>query len=581
MTLARFRNSVVALLRRAVLAAAASASVGFASAGLAPVGVASPTSASEAPQPASEAPHQGAGVPSERKASRVALLPITGAIDDVTLWSLERRLAAARDAGFDAVVLEIDTPGGEVGAMLDICLRIKSDAPSNTVAWIRPKAFSAGTFIALSCRELVVAPGSVFGDAAPIAVMPGIGLAPLPAAERAKQESPLLDELDAAAARRGDDPRLLHAFVAVERELWLVERASDGARRFVDRAELDLLGLASAETPQKPTGTDGQRPRLPADAPLAAAAPGEWRIIETVDTADRLLVVQADEAIRWGLAAAEVKDEAALKDFFLADEVVRFPESWSESLVRFMVSWPMRIVLIAIFIVALVIEVLHPGVGAAGAVALVALVALVGAPGLLGLAEWWEILLVLAGIVLIGVEVLVLPGMAVAGIAGALCVLVGLIASFTGTDPTSAGERSALLTASTTTIAGIVLGAILTWFASRWFRETWVFRRAVLSAAVDGTHGAPIRGEPSPPPPGTRGIADSDLRPAGRARFGELVFDAQSTGAYITRGTRIEVIGRSGQTVLVEGSAGEPADPSDTRARIDGHASPLKGPENA
>ncbi|MEY4090276.1 MAG: hypothetical protein RJB55_2547, partial [Verrucomicrobiota bacterium] len=61
--------------------------------------------------------------PTERKATRVAVLPISGAIDDVTLWSVERRLAAVREAGFDAVVFEIDTPGGEVGAMLDICLR--------------------------------------------------------------------------------------------------------------------------------------------------------------------------------------------------------------------------------------------------------------------------------------------------------------------------------------------------------------------------------------------------------------------------------------------------------------------------
>ena len=133
-------------------------------------------------EPASPCPQ--ATAPTERKATRVAVLPITGAIDDVTLWSVERRLAASRQAGFDAVVFEIDTPGGEVGAMLDICLRIKSDAPANTVAWIRPKAYSAGTFIALTCRELVVAPGSVFGDAAPIAAMPGVGVMPLPAAKK-------------------------------------------------------------------------------------------------------------------------------------------------------------------------------------------------------------------------------------------------------------------------------------------------------------------------------------------------------------------------------------------------------------
>ena len=96
-------------------------------------------------------------------------------------------------------------------------------------------------------------------------------------------------------------------------------------------------------------------------------------------------------------------------------------------------------------------------VGIAGGVAAAALLLLVGAPALIGLAEWWEILLVLAGIVLIGVEVFVLPGTGFAGITGAICVLVGLVASFTGTDPTSAAERGTLLTASSTTIAVINL----------------------------------------------------------------------------------------------------------------------------
>ena len=256
--------------------------------------------------------------------------------------------------------------------------------------------------------------------------------------------------------------------------------------------------------------------------------------------------------MRWGLAAAEVKDDAALSAFFLADAVVRFPESWTETLVRFLISWPVRILLIAIFIVALIIEGLHPGIGVAGVIAAAMLVLLVGAPSLLGLAEWWEILLVVAGIGLIGVEVMLLPGTAIPGIAGALCVLVGLVASFTGNDPTSAGERAALLTASTTTITGILLGAILTWFCSRWFRETAIFKSAVLSAAITGNHGTPTRGEPALPVVGARGIADSDLRPSGRARFGENFFDAQSTGSYIDRGRAIEVVSRIGSTVIVE-----------------------------
>ncbi len=495
---------------------------------------------------------QSASIPAERKADKVAVIPVTGGIDDVSLWSLERRLKAARQIGADAVVIELDTPGGEVGAMLDICLRIKSDAPANTVAWVHPKAFSAGTFIALSCREVVVSPGSVFGDAAPIAAVPGMGIMPLPAAERAKQESPLLDELDAAAARRREDPRLLEAFVAVERELWLIERTADGVRRFADRADLERLGIDPVQIPAKPTASDAPRPRAASDVPLSEADRDAWIMVEVVDQSNRLLVVQSDEAMRWGLAEAIVKDDGELRGFFLADTLVRLPEHWSETLVRFLISWPIRILLIGIFIVALVIEGLHPGVGVPGAVAAGALLLLVGAPGLLGLAEWWEILLVLAGIVLLGVEILVLPGMGVAGVLGALCVIVGLVASFTGSDPTSSAERSALLTATTTTVAGLVLGAILVWVSSRWFRETALMRRAVLSAAVVDAHSAPIRGEVPLPGVGAHGIADTDLRPSGRAQFGEGVFDAQSTGAYVHRGSNVVVVARNGQSLVVE-----------------------------
>jgi membrane-bound serine protease (ClpP class) len=519
------------------------------------------------------APDAPRAIPTERQASRVAVLPLTGPIDTVTLWSIERRLKAVRELGFDALVIELDTPGGEVEATLDICMRLRNDAPANSVAWIRRKAYSGGTFIALACREMVVAPGSAFGDAAPVTAMPGMGLTPLPAAERAKIESPLLDELDASAARRGDDPRLLQAFVSVDRELWVIERTADGVRRFADRAELELLGLDPAATvaqvkpPADLESLAPERPAVGAELPLTERDRGAWRISEVIDTDTRLLVVQADEAMRWGLASAVVRDDAALAAFFGARDVIRMPESWAESLVRFLISWPIRIVLIGILVVALVIEGLHPGVGVAGAVALGALLLLVGAPALLGLAEWWEILLVLVGILLIAIEVFVLPGIGVAGIAGAICVLAGLVASFTGTDPTSASERSALLTASVTTIAGLFLGAILTWFASRWFRETSVFRRAVLATSATGSIEPPLKEVARLPSIGAVGSADTDLRPSGRAEIGGELFDAQSTGEYIPRGAAVRVVSRLGGSLIVErAEEGTPSAPEDPRA---------------
>ncbi|MEY4534751.1 MAG: hypothetical protein RLZZ246_1069, partial [Planctomycetota bacterium] len=147
------------------------------------------TGRSAAQAPPSPAP---AAVPAWRHAPKVAVIEIHGEIDAITTSTLQRRLERAAKDGCDAVVLELDTPGGDVGATLDICSIIKSEAPPNTVAWIHPKAFSAGTIIELSAREIIVSPAATFGDAAPITGLPGLGLIGLPATERAKIEAPIV-----------------------------------------------------------------------------------------------------------------------------------------------------------------------------------------------------------------------------------------------------------------------------------------------------------------------------------------------------------------------------------------------------
>ena len=101
-----------------------------------------------------------------RKADVVCVLPIQGEMDALTVSGLADRLAKAKAAGADAIVLQLDTPGGDLLATLELCRQIKSEYPANTVAWVRPRAYSAGVITALACREIVVAPHAVLGDAA-------------------------------------------------------------------------------------------------------------------------------------------------------------------------------------------------------------------------------------------------------------------------------------------------------------------------------------------------------------------------------------------------------------------------------
>ena len=141
-------------------------------------------------------------VPAYRQAQTVAIITIEGEVDSITASSFKRRLFEASDA--DAIVIELNTPGGGLLPTLQICYEIKNNAPPNTVAWIHPHAFSAGTIIALSCREIIAANNSTFGDAAPISAM-----GPIPATERAKIESPILAEVVDSARRNHYDEHLV------------------------------------------------------------------------------------------------------------------------------------------------------------------------------------------------------------------------------------------------------------------------------------------------------------------------------------------------------------------------------------
>ena len=535
------------------------------------------------------APPPIAAVPAARQANTVAILPVTGEIDSITLRSLERRIREASRAGASAVVLDIDTPGGEMLATLDICHLIRTEAPANTVAWVNPKAFSAGTIIALACREILVHPEGVFGDAAPIQGIPIVGLRQMPVAERAKIEAPLLSEVVSSARRRGIDEKLVQAFVAVTLELWLIEEIETGARMFVDAGEYEIAfgeppprirergdALPAVETaldstafPTETAAPDETPPFL-LDDPNADDSPrrlltpadrGRWRLLGQVIGDEELLVVRADEAIAYELASGTAANDDEIAAFFGATSVIRIERSWSESMVRFLISWPVRLVLIVVLLVCFFIELAAPGVGVFGIAAGVALLLLLGAPAVAGMAQWWEILLVLLGFALVAVELFALPGLGVAGIAGVICLFVGIVGTFVGGGVGGAGGgvwQDQLVTGLATTLAALFAGGVAIWIVARQLGSVRGLDRFVLGASLAGPGQAPV--EPRPPSTpadeipreGSEGVALSPLRPAGRAEFDGRTFDVRSVGAFVESGARIRLLGVEGSSLLVE-----------------------------
>lgn len=514
-----------------------------------------------------------AAIPAARKASVVAIIPIRGPIDSITKASLEQRLAKAAGAGADAVVIELDTPGGELLATLEITNLIRTQAPTNTVAWVNPFAFSAGTIIALSAREIVTSPDAMLGDAAPIT-----SVGPIPATERAKVESPLLAEVIDEARRHHYDERLVQAFVSVGVELWLLRDSDTGEVVFVDRDEFETVyghspstSLTSITPPPSDqpftvspllTMLAGLQPEQPEVADDIAASPllpeirqtltpadaSRFEVLGQVVSNDRLLTLKPWQAEAYGLSVGTVAGDDELRAFFGADQIIRIEPSWSESLVQVLMSWPIRVAFIAIFVICVLIEIVLPGTGWFGLGAVLALGVLLGTPMLIGLASWWDLAAVLAGLLLIGIEILVVPGTLIAGMLGAVLLLVGLVGSAVSGDLTSTATQEQLVRGGLIVLIGLAVGWVLAWMLIKRLGGAKAGRGVVLAEEVGHTDGPDTTAASRIDRVGT---ALTDLRPSGRIDLDGHAIDAVCSGRWIEAGTEVRIT-RDGLIVEVE-----------------------------
>ncbi|HJS47124.1 MAG TPA: NfeD family protein [Gemmatimonadales bacterium] len=185
-------------------------------------------------------------------AQEVHRVPVHGTIENGLAPFVIRALAEARAAGAAAVLLDIDTPGGRIDAAQRIVDAVRrSEVPVH--AWVHPRAFSAGAFIALAAKEIWIEPGGVIGAATPVG---GQG-EKLPE----KYVSAMRAEFRALAEARGLDPRIAEAMVdedvavpgVVDSGRLLTLSADEAVRHGVAtgqaatlEATLEGLGLAGA-----------------------------------------------------------------------------------------------------------------------------------------------------------------------------------------------------------------------------------------------------------------------------------------------------------------------------------------------
>lgn len=113
---------------------------------------------------------QAAGATNSQPSGRVLATKVGTAITPVVADHVATGLNRAAAEGFDAYVLELDTPGGLVTAMRDIVEDMLASAVP-VVVYVSPhgaRAASAGAVITLAAHVAAMAPGTSIGAATPV-----------------------------------------------------------------------------------------------------------------------------------------------------------------------------------------------------------------------------------------------------------------------------------------------------------------------------------------------------------------------------------------------------------------------------
>lgn len=285
------------------------------------------------------------------------------------------------------------------------------------------------------------------------------------------------------------------------------------------------------------------------DPAIAEAMVDEEIEVEGVVERGKLLTLTAEEAAALGYAEV-VDDWAGLAASLGLDAapVVEARVNWAERLVRFFTNPVIAPFLLSIGFLGLLVEIKTAGFGLAGAAGLLALGLFFGAHLLVGLAGIESLILLGAGIVLLAIEILVIPGVGVFGIAGGLALAGGIFMAMLGDLPGGADFTRAAGVLS----ASILLFIVSAWVLLRTLPRNWRLQRSgvLLPESTDRREGytsADVR----PELVGAEGVAITALRPAGMGLFGDERLDVVSESEWIEEGTRIRVLSAEGYRHIV------------------------------
>jgi membrane-bound serine protease (ClpP class) len=292
------------------------------------------------------------------------------------------------------------------------------------------------------------------------------------------------------------------------------------------------------------------------DPDIAQAMVDPSIYIENISDTGKVLTFTANEAMKYqyceGIAESidEVLELAEIKEY----EIIKQKLSGVDRIIGFLISPFISGILIMIIIGGIYFELQSPGIGFPIAASIFAAMLYFAPLYLEGLAEHWEILIFIAGVILIAVEIFVIPGFGVPGILGIIMVVTGLTLSMTGnigTDFTGIPLTAILKSFFIVTIASF-LAIVTSFYITKKMFTTTAFGHLALDSIQLATKGFTSSSLNYQNMVGFKGVAHTVLRPAGKIKIGNDIFDATAEAGYIEKGDKIVVTSYQTSQLIVQ-----------------------------
>ena len=410
----------------------------------------------------------------------VLIIEVDGNIEPLTADRIARGIDEARDNGASLVVIQLDTPGGLLESTRKIVEEIlESDTP--VAVFVGPagaRAASAGTFITAAANFAVMAPGTTIGAASPVTSTGG----DIPPTLSRKISADTSAFIRGIAQTRDRNAEALENTV-LKSTAYSAEEA----------LELGVIDLIAPDMNSMIDQLDGR----------------------TVTTASGQLTMSAQGA-----------------------SLVQLDRTFMELILSILASPNVVFALFVIGGIAILIEIIIPGLFGPGILGVIALgLAFVGFWNLPG--SWLGVALIALAMGLFYGESLA-PGFSVFGAGGLVSLIVGALLLFGNFfSPSDVPEPSFLVNP----IMIALMTALMTVF--------WYF--FIRFARTEGGVSTGFQREEEVLLEGQWGVAVSELRPAGKVWVANEEWSASTEpGGIIKEGDEIRVVGVYGEVLKVE-----------------------------